>query len=281
MTNDIRAVVFDWAGTMVDFGSRAPIGAFAQAFAERGVDLHEHEILADMGRAKREHIVRLLERPEVAERWRMCTGSRWTSLDVDQLMIRLEPLMRSSIEMHGQLIPGACESVEALRSAGAKIGSTTGYTQAMMPPLIRAAADQGYAPDVVLCSDDAPLGRPAPFLIWKALLSLERWPIRQCVVVDDTCTGVEAGRAAGAWTVGCAISGALVGLTQSDWEALDGGEMSRRFYASRAALEASGADFVIETVAQLPAAIAEIRNRLLDGGMPGLHPASPVATDKS
>ena len=75
MTTDIRAVVFDWAGTMVDFGSRAPIGAFAQAFAERGVDLHEHEILADMGRAKREHIVRLLERPEVVGRPRPANRS--------------------------------------------------------------------------------------------------------------------------------------------------------------------------------------------------------------
>ena len=31
---DIRLVVFDWAGTVIDFGCRAPTGAFVAAFAE-------------------------------------------------------------------------------------------------------------------------------------------------------------------------------------------------------------------------------------------------------
>ena len=35
---DIRAVVFDWAGTVVDHGSLAPMGVFVEAFAEFGVD---------------------------------------------------------------------------------------------------------------------------------------------------------------------------------------------------------------------------------------------------
>ena len=30
----IRAVVFDWAGTVVDYGSLAPMGVFVEAFAE-------------------------------------------------------------------------------------------------------------------------------------------------------------------------------------------------------------------------------------------------------
>ena len=34
---DIRAVVFDWAGTVVDHGSLAPMGVFVEAFAEFGV----------------------------------------------------------------------------------------------------------------------------------------------------------------------------------------------------------------------------------------------------
>ena len=32
----IRAVVFDWAGTMVDFGCQAPVGALIEAFAATG-----------------------------------------------------------------------------------------------------------------------------------------------------------------------------------------------------------------------------------------------------
>ena len=35
----VRAVIFDWAGTTVDFGSRAPVLAFVRTFAEFGVTL--------------------------------------------------------------------------------------------------------------------------------------------------------------------------------------------------------------------------------------------------
>ncbi|GAL09094.1 phosphonoacetaldehyde hydrolase [Vibrio astriarenae] len=34
MKNNIEAVIFDWAGTVVDFGSFAPTQIFVQAFKE-------------------------------------------------------------------------------------------------------------------------------------------------------------------------------------------------------------------------------------------------------
>ena len=33
----IQALILDWAGTVVDHGSRAPMGAFVRAFAAFGV----------------------------------------------------------------------------------------------------------------------------------------------------------------------------------------------------------------------------------------------------
>ena len=42
-------VIFDWAGTMVDFGCCAPIDAYVEAFARRGVTLAEAAARADMG----------------------------------------------------------------------------------------------------------------------------------------------------------------------------------------------------------------------------------------
>ena len=38
-TDRVQAVVFDWAGTIVDFGSRAPMGAFVQLFKDFGIDM--------------------------------------------------------------------------------------------------------------------------------------------------------------------------------------------------------------------------------------------------
>ena len=35
----LQAVVFDWAGTVIDFGSQAPMGAFVELFRRHGVEI--------------------------------------------------------------------------------------------------------------------------------------------------------------------------------------------------------------------------------------------------
>ena len=62
-------VVFDWAGTMVDFGSRAPVLALMEAFAVLGAPVSEEEARRDMGRAKADHVRALFEQPRINQAW--------------------------------------------------------------------------------------------------------------------------------------------------------------------------------------------------------------------
>jgi phosphonoacetaldehyde hydrolase len=48
----LAAVVFDWAGTVVDFGSHAPMGAFVELFRSQGVDIAIAEARVPMGLPK-------------------------------------------------------------------------------------------------------------------------------------------------------------------------------------------------------------------------------------
>jgi len=59
-------VIFDWAGTIVDFGCRAPVHALLEAFARHGVTLSEAQARRDMGKAKADHVQALLESSDVA-----------------------------------------------------------------------------------------------------------------------------------------------------------------------------------------------------------------------
>ena len=63
MTYPIKAVIFDWAGTMVDFGCMAPVQALIDAFAVHGVTITPAQARRDMGRAKRDHVAGYLARP--------------------------------------------------------------------------------------------------------------------------------------------------------------------------------------------------------------------------
>ena len=56
MTQKIKAIILDWAGTVVDHGSRAPMGAFVKAFAHFGVTISIADARGPMGMAKRDHI---------------------------------------------------------------------------------------------------------------------------------------------------------------------------------------------------------------------------------
>jgi hypothetical protein len=50
--NQFDLVIFDWAGTMVDFGCQAPVIALIEAFAAEGVAIDEAAARRDMGVAK-------------------------------------------------------------------------------------------------------------------------------------------------------------------------------------------------------------------------------------
>ena len=251
-------VIFDWAGTMVDFGCRAPVGALIAAFARRGVDLDEPTVRADMGKAKADHVRALLARPEVAAAWVRANGAASGEADVAVLMADLEPLMRDAAAAASALIPGAAATVAELRRLGIKVASSTGYTREMMADILPAAAAQGYAPDVLVCAGDTADGRPSPLMLWKNLVDLGAWPATACVKVDDAAVGIAEGRGAGVWTIGIAASGNGVGLSAEAFAALPPEDRAARIETARADLTAAGAHLVIDTVADLPEALARL-----------------------
>ncbi len=262
MTFPVRAVVFDWAGTMIDFGCMAPVQALIEVFAAEGLALSAEEARRDMGKAKLDHLRALLADPTVAPRWAALKGAPASPADVDRLYACLEPAMKAAAAKSSRLIPGAAEVAAALRALGVRIGSGTGYTREMMADILPAAAAQGYAPEVVVCAGETPSGRPAPLMTWKALIALDAWPARACIKVDDAPVGIEEGRLAGCWTVGLSGSGNGVGLDLETYAALPAVERRERLAAAEALLRAAGADFVIEDVSALMPVVHEIAAKI-------------------
>jgi phosphonoacetaldehyde hydrolase len=244
-------VIFDWAGTMVDFGCHAPVIALGEACALRGVAISDAQARRDMGKPKADHVRALLQDPAIAKAWTEACGRAADDADVQKLMTDLAPLMRDQAARAARLIDGARSAVEALRAEGIKVGSSTGYTRAMMAPVLREAAAQGYVPDHVVCSGETPAGRPTPLMIYKACAELGVWPLSRVVKVDDTEVGVAEGRAAGCFTVGITASGNGVGLSQQALSALPAADRAARIAAAEKSLLAAGADVTIDTIAQL------------------------------
>lgn len=267
--NWVKAVVFDWAGTMVDFGSRAPVMAMTQAFDAAGVPVSAAIVRKYMGLAKRDHVVAILGEASVKHAWQQRHDGDATTDDVDALVAALEPLMAENGAACSTLIPGAVQTLAWLAARDIRVGSTTGYTRTMMAGIIPAAAAQGYAPAAIVCAGETAQGRPAPFMIWRALEHLCVWPTPNCVVVDDAAVGIQAGKAAGAWTVAVAASGNGIGLGEAEYLALDPAQREALLAPVVAEFQSIGADFVAGSVADLPAIIAAIDERIVRGQLPG------------
>ncbi len=247
-----KAVVFDWAGTMIDFGCFAPMAVFVEAFRQFGIEVTIAEARAPMGLPKRAHIRAMLTSPRLAAEWARVHGAAPTEADVERIFEVFVPMNAEVVAHHATLVPGATEAVAALRARGLKIGSTTGYTRAIMERVFPIAAQQGYEPECCVCADDLPEGRPGPLQMYQCFIDLRVWPAANVIKVDDTEPGILEGVNAGCLTVGVALSGNYVGRRPEELAAMDPAERAALRAAAADRLRAAGADHVIDTVADLP-----------------------------
>lgn len=266
----VEAIIFDWAGTVVDFGSLAPTSIFVQAFKQQfDFELSLDEARQPMGLGKWDHIRALGNLSTVDQRWQQQFGHRMTDAEVDALYHAFMPLQQAKVVDHAQPIAGALACIEQLRSQGIKIGSCSGYPRPVMDILIDAAAAHGYRPDHVVATDDYPQGgRPGATMALANAMALQVSSVGHCVKVDDAVPGIAEGLNAGMWTVALTDTGNEMGLTANEYAQLDEAQRSARRQPIIAKFQQAGAHYCIESIADLLPVIADINQRIAQGERP-------------
>ncbi len=267
-TGPVGLVAFDWAGTIVDFGCRAPAMAFVELFAREEVAVTIEQARGPMGIGKREHIQALLAMPEIAAAWQERHGAPATVTDVDRLYEAFAPIQVHAALDHARLIPGVLEVQEWLRARDVSIATNSGYFQAVMDALVPAAREQGFEADSNVCATDVSEARPAPWMLVVNMLETGVYPAAAVVKVGDTVPDIEEALNAGAWAVAVIESGNELGLGAEELAATPRPALAARIDAAHDKLARAGAHFVIPTIADLPAVIEQIDERLAHGERP-------------
>ena len=267
----IAAVVFDWAGTIVDFGCFAPTVSIVETFAERGIQITLAEARGPMGLEKKEHLRRLLAQEGVRRQWRNATGSDPKATDAEALYEDLEPRLFQAVKRHSGLVPGARELTAELHASGIGIGSSTGYLRPLMDVVSHEAAAQGLTMDEVICPSDVPAGRPYPWMCFLNAMRLGACPMSRVVKIGDTPADVQEGLNAGAWVIGVTLSGNEVGLSASEAAEMDPAERASRVRAAETRLRAAGAHYVTDSVATCREVLARIQERIARGDQPSVE----------
>jgi len=213
-----KLAIFDVDGTLVD--SRKSLQAAADAaFTYLGLKPPPYEALRQIvGLSLREGLAQLA--PDLAE---------------DQIQSLFDHYRRSFKGLHKDpafiepLYEGAADLLDRLKREGWLIAMATGKSRGGVDTII---AMHGWADlfDTTHCADDGP-GKPHPAMIQAALRAMGVAP-RDAVMIGDTTHDVLMARAAGVRALGVS------------WG-----------FHTRAEIEASGADEVLDTFAELDAAL--------------------------
>lgn len=262
----LQGVIFDWAGTLVDFGSLAPTQIFVEAFATFGIRITLEQARGPMGLSKWQHIHQLLQEPAIHAQWLTVFGKAPEDADVDAVYARFMPLQIAKVGEFSAPIDGAAEVLHWLRDQGLRTGSCSGYPRVVLDKLLPQAAAAGVAPEHVVAGDELAAGaRPGPFMALANVLALGLTDVRACVKVDDTVPGIEEGRNAGMWSVGLSLSGNEVGYSLEEYARAPAGEAAARIAAADAKLRAAGAHYVVHSVRDLPEVLLAIAARMRAG----------------
>ena len=107
-----------------------------------------------------------------------------------------------------QVIAGVPETFAWLRSRGVRLAFNTGFDRDLADLILRTLKWEQGMVDAVVCGDEVSQGRPAPFMIFRAMEQVGVVNVRQVAVVGDTTLDLEAGWNAGVRHIVGVLSGA-------------------------------------------------------------------------
>lgn len=187
MIEGAQAVVFDMDGVLWS-SSRAHAAAYAAAFAEAGVVAPPYEALA--GRRT----------PEAVEAVLRENGRPSTAHDVDVVVRRKRALVREVLRREPPIAPDAASTVRTIASTGTNVGLASSASRGSVE-IFTAASGLSDVLQVILCGDDVERAKPAPDIYLAACASLGV-TTAETIVVEDSLSGIQAARSAGARVVG-------------------------------------------------------------------------------
>lgn len=248
----IDAVIFDWAGTTVDFGCFAPVQAFVEVFKEYGIEPTMDEVREPMGMLKIDHIRTMLKMPRIANCWAEKYGKEPTEDDAQKLFSIFEEKLMGILHLYAEPKPGVVKVVEKLREMGIKIGSTTGYTDKMMEIVAPIAQEKGYKPDAWFSPDSTnQKGRPYPYMIYRNMEALDIQDARRVIKVGDTVSDIREGKNAGVFSAGVVVGSSEMGLTEAEYNLLSEDEKEWKCNEVARKFRDAGADKVFYTLEDL------------------------------
>lgn len=190
-----RLLVLDIIGTTIQDGGIVP-AALRAVMREAGVEVSEEDVRRIRGASKRDAIAALMpgapDRAARAAAAHAAFNARLTAAGASGDV---------------RVVDGAEATLSALRASGMRIALTTGLERDVAEALVAGTSLHGIL-DALICGGDVGAGRPAPFLIFRAMEATGVTSVHDVACVGDTPLDLQAGFNAGVrWNIGVLTGG--------------------------------------------------------------------------
>lgn len=247
--NNYSMVVFDWAGTIVDFGCMAPVEAFRKAFEHKGIQVTDQEVREPMGMSKIDHVRTMLGYEKINQQWQEQYGREWTEKDVEEIYEISNQSLLASLQDYAGPKPYVLKVFEKLRQAKIAIGSTSGYTAEMMDIVRPEAEEAGLVVDHLSTSEDTgKVGRPYPYMVFENVRQLQVQDLKQVIKVGDTVADIKEGNNANVLSVAIIDGSSEMGLSKEEFDQLSESELQAKRQEVANTFIQAGADHVINDI---------------------------------
>jgi phosphonatase-like hydrolase len=188
----VDLVVFDMAGTTIEDHGEVPT-AFQSALGKNHIRISDDFLQQWRGASKKEVLRQCIEGQFGKE-------SPDNPKRIDQAYGDFRHLLEDLYDREGiRPIPGVAETFKWLRERNIRIALTTGFYRKVTDLILRQVGWNAGAVDASICSDEVPQGRPAPYLIFRAMEATRATNVQRVVNVGDTTLDLLSAVNAGVW----------------------------------------------------------------------------------
>jgi phosphonatase-like hydrolase len=182
----IKLVVFDLGGTTLeDKGLISSV--LPSTLREYGIDVSQDDLHPWRGANKSDMIRRLV-----------AADKKGRSLSPDGVYGAYRQSLLAVIGEQCVLpVPGVEAAFSCLRRADIRIALTTGFDRAVVNAILERLGWDGGVVEAIVSADDVAIGRPAPFMVFRAMEKARVLDVRCVVQVGDTVNDLLAGWNAG------------------------------------------------------------------------------------
>lgn len=224
----IKLVVLDIGGTLIQDHGEVP-AAMLGAFSRHGVTVTPAEFSEWRGASKRDMV-------------RHFVGERAPKGGKTLIEAIYADFQRDTTRAYENVRPiaGAEDALKALKARGLLLATTTGFDRPLTTAILKRLGWRHYFA-ASITSDDVVEGRPAPYMLFRAMEAARVNDVREVIAVGDTVLDLEAANNGGL--------GAAIGVYSGA--------------AAESKLRATRNSAVLPSVAHLPG--------LLESGLPLSH----------